>query len=231
MSTSDDQKTVAFILTSHNQKGENGEATGFHLSEAAHPWAVLNDAGIAVRFASIAGGKPPIDGQDAADSDPVCRAFLQDSDVQQQLADTPTADALIAQDIDAVFYVGGHGTMWDFPDNPQVQELARAVWSQGGALAAVCHGPSGLVNLKDNNGDYIVNGKRIAAFTDAEEQAVGLADVVPFLLASTLQARGAIHVPADNWAENVVVDGRLITGQNPASAHTLGIALRDALLA
>jgi len=129
----------------------------------------------------------------------------------------------------AIFYAGGHGTMWDLPDNATLGAITAAIYEAGGIAAAVCHGPAGLVNVKLSTGKYLVDGKDLAAFTDAEESAVGLTNVVPFLLASTLTARGARHKPAANWAANVVVSDRLITGQNPASARGVGEAIVSAL--
>ena len=131
----------------------------------------------------------------------------------------------------AIYFAGGHGAMWDFPQDPGVLRVTRAIAEAGGAVAAVCHGPAALVNVTLRDGGYLVAGKRVAAFTDAEERAVKLDGVVPFLLASTLSARGARHEPAPDWQTKVVVDGRLITGQNPQSATGVGEALRDALLA
>ena len=224
-------KTVLFVLTSHNQKGNTGQTTGFYLPEAAHPWAQVIDAGFNVAFTSPQGGKPPVDGLASAAQDCVCQRFLADPQVQTQLAHTPTPETLNAADYAGIFYVGGHGTMWDFPDNHALAQLASEIAAAGGIVAAVCHGPAGLVNIKRADGTYLVTGKRVAAFTDDEERAVGLAEVVPFLLASTLQTRGAIHIPAVNWAENVVVDGQLITGQNPASATGVGKAIVAALQA
>ena len=231
MSDAEKVKSVLFILTSHDKKGETDQPTGFYLAEAAHPWAILSDAGINVEFASIAGGQAPIDGLDLLETDPVCQRFMEDPEVKRSLLNTADVGVFEPEKFDAVLYVGGHGTMWDFPDDKAQRALAERVWQNGGLLAAVCHGPAGLVNLRDESGDYIVSGRKLAAFTDEEEQAVGLADVVPFLLASRLCERGALHQPAENWAAQVVTDGRLITGQNPASAVGVGQALRDALLA
>ncbi|MDE2049326.1 MAG: type 1 glutamine amidotransferase domain-containing protein, partial [Betaproteobacteria bacterium] len=134
-----------------------------------------------------------------------------------------------ADQFDAVFYAGGHGAMWDLPDNAALAAITARIYERGGAVAAVCHGPAGLLNVKLADGRYLVAGKQLSAFTDDEERAVGLADVVPFLLASQLQARGATHLAAPNWKPQVVVDGRLVTGQNPASATGVGEALRDVL--
>ena len=211
---------VLFVLTSHDKKGNTGQKTGFYLPEAAHPWNVLQQHQIEVDFVSPQGGRPPMDG--AEDADSVSRMFLDSPDVMQKLAATPTPDKINAEDYDAIMFVGGHGTMWDFPDNAKLSQIASTIYESGGIVGAVCHGPAALINLKLSNGSYLVSGKRVAAFTDEEERAVGLDGVVPFLLASTLRERGANHIAAPNWQQNVVVDGRLITGQNPASAEGVG---------
>jgi putative intracellular protease/amidase len=129
-----------------------------------------------------------------------------------------------------VFFAGGHGTMWDFADSPAVQKVIREIWEAGGIVSAVCHGPAALVNARLSDGSYLVAGKKLAAFTDDEEAEVKYTKVVPYLLATTLKERGALHQPAPNWTENVVTDGRLITGQNPASAHGVGTAVVASLL-
>jgi putative intracellular protease/amidase len=213
-------KKILFVLTSHDRKGDTGQPTGFYLPEAAHPWAVLDAAGYAVDFISPQGGAAPMDG--TAQPDPVCRRFLGTPAVMEKVRNTLRPGQVKAVDYAGIFYVGGHGTMWDFPDDTALAALGAAIYEAGGVVAAVCHGPAGLVNIKLADGRYLVDGKRLAAFTDDEERAVALDGVVPFLLASTLQQRGAIHVPAANWQENVVVDGRLVTGQNPASAAGVG---------
>lgn len=161
-----------------------------------------------------------MDGADV--DDPVNRAFLANSDVARKMERTATPSQVKADQYAAILFVGGHGTMWDFPNDTTLAQLAASIYESGGVVGAVCHGPAGLVNLKLSNGEYLVRGKRVAAFTDDEERAVNLAGVVPFLLAATLQERGAIHVPAPNWQANVIVDGRLVTGQNPASAEGVG---------
>lgn len=223
-----DVRPVLIVLTSHGQKGNTGQATGYYLSEVTHPLAVLHEAGLPVEFASIQGGEPPVDGLDL--NDPVNARYWADADFRQAVRTTPKLADVDPARYSAVLYAGGHGTVWDFPDSPAVQSLTRAVYEQGGVVAAVCHGPSALVNVRLTGGAYLVSGKRLAAFTDAEEQAVGLAEVVPFLLASTLAERGALHQAGANWSEQVVVDGRLVTGQNPQSAHGVGVALRSLLV-
>jgi putative intracellular protease/amidase len=219
---------ILFVLTSHDRKGDTGQPTGFYLPEAAHPWAVLQAAGFEIDFISPKGGKPPMDGVDL--SDPMNRAFLENSEVTRKVNNTPTPDQANVDDYAAIFFVGGHGTMWDFPNNTSLARLAASIYEDGGVVGAVCHGPAALVNLKLSNGQYLVNGKRVAAFTDDEERAVKLDGVVPFLLATTLSQRGAVHVPAPNWQSNVIVDDRLVTGQNPASAERVGQEIAALLL-
>lgn len=211
---------ILFVLTSHGRKGNTGQPTGFYLPEAAHPWAVLKAAGFEIDFVSPKGGKPPMDGVDLGDA--TSRLFLEDPDVARKIGNTPTPSQLNSGDYAAILFVGGHGAMWDFPDDPTLARLAASIYEEGGVVSAVCHGPAALVNLKLANGQYLVKDKRVAAFTDDEERAVKLDGVVPFLLATKLRQRGADHVPASNWQANVIVDQRLVTGQNPASAEGVG---------
>ncbi|MBL7486879.1 type 1 glutamine amidotransferase domain-containing protein [Frankia sp. AgB1.9] len=207
---------VLIGLTSHGKLGETGRTTGFYVSEAAHPWQVLTAAGHQVELASVAGGEPPRDGFDADDA--IQGAFLADPAIARQLAATRSFASVDPDRYDAVLFAGGHGTMWDFPNDTAAAALTRRIWEHGGIVAAVCHGPAALVNVTLSDGTYLVAGRDVAAFTDDEERAVGLAETVPFLLASTLAARGARHHPAPNFTAQVVRDGRLVTGQNPASA-------------
>jgi putative intracellular protease/amidase len=209
------------FLTSHSQLGDTGRTTGWYVPEAAHPWKEFIEAGWHVGFVSSAGGRPPMDGLDA--DDPVQAAFM--TVFGPNGPDTAVAAEVDASEVDVVVYVGGHGAMWDFPHDGAIEAISRTVWEHGGIVSAVCHGPAGLVNLRLSDGSRLVSGRRVAAFTDEEEEAVGLTDVVPFLLASTLTKNGAIHVPAPNWADHVVVDGQLITGQNPASATSVARAI------
>lgn len=204
------------VLSSHDQLGDTGRATGYYLPEAAHPHKVFTEAGWAVDFVSPQGGKPPMDGVDL--SDPVQQAFLDDPQVASALAATATPDQIDPSDYDVIFYAGGHGTMWDFPDNARLAEVAAQMYEAGGVVAAVCHGPAGLVNIRLSDGSYLVSGKQVSAFTDDEERAVGLDQVVPFLLQTRLTERGAHHSGAANFQPHVVGDDRLVTGQNPASA-------------
>lgn len=223
-------KPILFVLTSCAVKGATGVPTGFNLAEVTHPLDVLEAAGIRVEFASIQGGAPPLDGlEDMAD--PVIARYWADAGFRHALAHTLRLDEVDPARYAAVMFAGGHGTMWDFPDSAAAQKVIRDIDAAGGIVSAVCHGPAALVNARGADGSLLVSGKKLAAFTDGEEEEVQSTHVVPFLLASTLQQRGAHHQNAANWADNVVVDGRLITGQNPQSAASLGAQLRDALLA
>ena len=218
---------VLMVLTSHATKGDTGQPTGYYLSEVTHPAAVFEAAGFAIDYASIRGGEPPVDGLNL--DDPINARYWNNAAFRTAVRTTPRLDDIDATRYAAVFYAGGHGTMWDFPDSPAVQRVTRQIWEAGGVVAAVCHGPAALVNVRLSNGRPLVEGKRVAAFTDAEERAVKLENVVPFLLASTLVERGATHVPAADFQAQVVVDGRLVTGQNPASARGTAEAVVAAL--
>ena len=222
-------KPVLIVLTSHGVKGDTGQPTGFYLGEVTHPLAVFEAAGLKVEFASVQGGEPPVDGLDLNDA--INARYWNDATFRTAIRTTPSVDSIDPARYAAVLYAGGHGTVWDFPDSVGVQRIGRDIYEAGGVVGAVCHGPSALVNLKLSDGRYLVEGKQVAAFTDDEERAVKLENVVPFLLASTLQQRGARHQAADNWQVNVVTDGRLVTGQNPQSAHAVGEAIVAALQA
>lgn len=228
--TTIDIKPVLFVVTSVNVKGDTGIPTGFSLAEVTHPLEKLQDAGIAVEFASPQGGAAPTDGLEDM-NDPVIARYEGDAGFRHAIQNTQRLDTLDPARYSAIFFAGGHGTMWDFPDNLAAQHLIREIDAAGGIVSAVCHGPAALLNARRADGRLLVEGKRMAAFTDAEEEEVLSTHVVPFLLASTLVQRGALHQPMPNWSDNVVVDGRLITGQNPQSAAHLGCVLRDALLA
>jgi putative intracellular protease/amidase len=209
-------RKVLIALTSHGELGSTGRSTGFYLPEAAYPWKAFTDAGYTVDLVSVQGGRPPMDGIDP--SDPVQRAFLDDPQMSVKLENTPRPDQVKPTDYDAILYAGGHGAMWDFPDSTRLAEIARDIYESNGVVAAVCHGPAGLVNIVLSDGRYLVDGKEVAAFTNDEEAAVGLTEDVPFLLQTRLEQRGAKHSGAPNFQPWVVLDGRLVTGQNPASA-------------
>ena len=221
------QKPVLFVLTSHDRKGDTGEPTGFYLGEVTHPLSELDAGGIPVEFASIQGGEPPVDGLDLNDA--TNARYWSDENFRTAIRTTQRLDTVDAAKYAAIFFAGGHGAMWDFPTSPAVARVTRDVYEGGGVVAAVCHGPAALVNVKLSDGSYLVAGKRVSAFTDSEERAVKLDATVPFLLASQLAERGAQHEAAPDWTSKVVVDDRLVTGQNPQSASGVGAALRGLL--
>ncbi|GAB3459928.1 type 1 glutamine amidotransferase domain-containing protein [Azotobacter salinestris] len=227
-STHHPAKPVLFVLTSHGTKGSTGQPTGYYLGEVTHPLAVLQAAGIPVEFASIQGGEPPVDGLNLDDT--INARYWSDSAFRDAIRHTQRLGEVNPSKYSAIFFAGGHGAMWDFPDSPDVARVTREIYEAGGVVGAVCHGPAALVNVTLSNGAYLVAGKNLSAFTDDEERAVKLDQVVPFLLTSTLTQRGAQHHPAADWTAKVVVDGRLVTGQNPQSASGVGAAIRDLLL-
>ena len=215
MTNTRDRK-ILIVLTSHDDLGGTGKKTGFYVSETAYPWHVFSRAGYQVDLVSPKGGRPPQDGADLAD--PVQKAFLGDAEMSRKLTRTLRPQEVQARDYAAIFYAGGHGTMWDFPDDTALARIARDIYEAGGVVAAVCHGPAALVNITLSDGTYLVSGKEVSAFTNKEEAAVGLTGVVPFLLQTALEERGAKHVAGPNFQPKVSVSGRLVTGQNPASA-------------
>lgn len=222
---------ILFVLTSHNKLGNLDKPTGWYLPELAHPYHVLrNKAEITV--ASPAGGEAPLDPSSVeAAKDDVSVNFLNDD--QQVWKNTQKLDSFIgkAKEFDAIFYVGGHGPMFDLVDNPTSQQLIREFWEADKVVAAVCHAPAVLYDVKLSDGSLLVAGKEVTAFTNAEEEQVGLTDAVPFLPENALQkaSGGRFVKAAEPWGEKVVVTGKLITGQNPASATGVGVAIAKAL--
>lgn len=214
-------KPVLFVVSGHTELGDTGKKTGYFLSEVAHPWHVLSQAGVGIEFVSPSGGAVEMDPKSNDLEDPINVEFLASPDAKV-LNNTMKPSDVNPADFSAIFYAGGHGAMWDFPNNAELAQAAATIYENGGVVAAVCHGPAGLVDIKLSDGSYLVAGKKLAAFTNAEEDAVELTSVVPFLLADKLTERGAIHVPAKNFEAHVVVDERLVTGQNPASATGVG---------
>ncbi len=225
------ERKILFVLTGHDRLGPAGDdsvpKTGFHLAEAALPWAVLTEAGFCVDFVTPAGGPAPIDPSSRETDNPDAARFLDDDRVKRMLENTSALHDVSLEDYDAIYFPGGHGTMWDLPGNEAVQDAVRSLYENGRVVAAVCHGPAALVNVKLSDGSWLVAGKTVSVFTDEEERSVDKDSVVPFLLASKLGERGATIAKADNFQSSVSVDGRLVTGQNPASARELGERIRD----
>jgi putative intracellular protease/amidase len=225
-------RPILILTTSHDRIGDTGRATGFYWEELAVPYWALRDAGHAVVFASPKGGMPPADPSSARAEGraPAVQRFLDDPDAMHALAHSlPVADAKAA-DYAGVFLPGGHGTMWDMSQTPAVGQIVGQVFDAGGVVGAVCHGPAGLLEARLPDGTPIVAGRRVNGFTDAEERAVGLADVVPYLLESRLRALGGLFEGnPSNFGPHAVRDGRLVTGQNPASSAAVARLLVAAL--
>lgn len=217
------KKKILFVVTSHDKKGNTGEDTGYYLGEVSHPWEVLHKAGYEIDFVSPKGGTPPVDGFDL--KDPVNKEFWENKEYKNKIDHSLQPSQVKPDNYSAVFYAGGHGAMWDFADNTELAGIASKIYENGGIVAAVCHGPSGLVNIKLNNGKYLVDGKKINAFTNEEEAEVKLTNVVPFLLEDKLKERGAKFEKSGLWQNHVVTDQRVITGQNPQSAKSVGEAI------
>jgi putative intracellular protease/amidase len=211
---------ILMVLTSHDKLGDTGGKTGFWLEEFASPYYVFKDAGAEVVLASPKGGQPPLDpnseGEDSQTED--TRRFEKDKQAQQQLASTIKLSEVNADDFDAVFYPGGHGPLWDLTHDQHSIALITRTLQANKPLAAVCHAPAVLTEVRTNQGVPLVKGKTVTGFSNSEEKAVQLTEVVPFLLEDRLKALGGSYKKADDWASFVQVDGRLITGQNPASS-------------
>ncbi|MGK4007211.1 type 1 glutamine amidotransferase domain-containing protein [Sorangium sp. So ce1036] len=208
---------ILMIVTSHERLGETGQQTGFWLEELAAPYRAFVEAGADVDIASPEGGRPPADPKSASDPSEAVQWFLADERAQARLASTLRLDAVSA-DHDAYFVVGGHGVMWDLASDAAAARLLGGAFDRGKVVAAVCHGPGALVGVRLASGEPLVKGRRVSAFSDEEEQAVGLAGVVPFALESRLRALGGRYERGPMWKPFAVRDGRLVTGQNPASS-------------
>ena len=222
---------ILVVLTSHDQLGDTGLPTGFWLEELAAPYYVFKDAGADLTLASPLGGQPPLDpkSDDADAQTDATHRFKADSAANSKLASTAKLDSLAASDFDAVFYPGGHGPLWDLVDNPASIKLIEDFWASNKPVSAVCHAPIALVNAKDSSGEFIVKGRDVTGFTNSEEAAVGLTDVVPLLVENTMITRGAKYSKADDWQSYTRQDGNLITGQNPGSSEAVAHLVLAAL--
>lgn len=220
---------VLIVVTSHGQLGNTGKPTGYYLSEVAHPYAALQERGFQIDIASPKGGKAPLDPGSLHAEDKVSMAVYENKESRAKLENTLRLSSVNPADYAAVLYAGGHGTMWDFRGDKDIESLNRGIYENGGVVAAVCHGPAALLTTRLSNGKLLVEGKNVAGFSDAEEYAAGLVEVTPFLLETELKAAGANYSKAGLWEKYVVVDGRLVTGQNPASAEEVGIQVAKAV--
>ena len=222
---------ILIVLTSHDQLGDTGKKTGFWLEEFVSPYYRLKDAGVQVTLASPLGGQPPLDPKsnepDFQTDD--TRRFDDDKAAQNELRNTAKLAEMKVEDFDAVFYPGGHGPLWDLYKDKYSIALIEGFIAAGKPVATVCHAPAALLRAKDQNGDPLVKGKEVTGFSNTEEAAVELTDVVPYLVEDQLTAMGGVYQKVEDWNSLAVVDGLIITGQNPGSSAAVAEALIKAL--
>ena len=220
---------ILMILTSHDKLGDTGKKTGFWLEEFAGPYYVLLDAGAEITLASPAGGQPPLDPQsDVPDAQTkATERFKKDDAAQQALAHTTKLAEIDADGFDAVFYPGGHGPLWDLAENTDSQRIIKTCMAEDRPLAAVCHAPAIFKHTKGADEKSLISGRRVTGFSNTEEAGVGLTKVVPFLVEDMLKANGGRYEKGPDWGAYVVVDGKLVTGQNPASSEAAAKALLE----
>ena len=222
---------ILFVLTSHDKLGDTGKKTGFWVEEFANPYYTLLDKGADITIATPKGGAAPIDpssdSPDAATED--TERFNNDADAKERIANTKVLVDMNANDFDAVFYPGGHGPLWDLANDETSIALIETFNSQDKPIAFVCHAPAALKNVKDTNGNALVKGKKVTGFTNSEEAAVQLTDVVPFLVEDMLNENGGIYSKKEDWTPYAIQDGNLITGQNPASSELVAEKLLESL--
>jgi len=218
---------VLMVLTSHDQLGNTGRKTGFWLEELAAPYYTFKEAGLEIVLASPKGGQPPLDpkSNEPANQTDMTRRFELDPEATAQLAATVRLDQVTQADFDTVFYPGGHGPLWDLAEDKNSIALIESFIAAGKPAALVCHAPGVLRHVKAADGKPLVEGKKVTGFTNSEEAAVGLTDIVPFLVEDELKAKGGVYSKGEDWAPYVVTDGLLITGQNPASSSSAAAIL------
>ena len=220
---------ILLVLTSHDELGNTGHKTGFWLEEFATPYYIFKDANADITLASPNGGQPPLDPKsDEPDfQTEATERFKKDADAQAALANTLKLSDISADDYDAVFYPGGHGPLWDLAEDRNSIALIESMYSAGKPVAAVCHAPAVFRHTKAPDGSPLIAGKSVTGFSNTEEDAVQLSEVVPFLLEDELKAKGASYSKADDWHPYAITDGNLITGQNPASSDPVAKAVLE----
>jgi len=225
------QMKVLMVMTSHDQLGDTGKKTGIWLEEFAAPYYVFKDA-VGVVLASVKGGEPPIDprSEEPEAQTPATIRFKSDTEAQAVFAHTQKLAEISPKDFDAVFYPGGHGPLWDLAEDQHSIKLIETMYAEGKPVSALCHGPAAFRHAKSPDGSPLVKGKSVTGFSNSEEAAVGLTRVVPFLIEDMLKANGGIYLNAEDWQPYGMIDGNLITGQNPASAEGTAWLLLDRLV-
>ena len=218
---------ILVVVTSHDKLGDTGNKTGFWLEELAAPYYTFLDAGAELTLASPAGGQPPLDpSSNAPDAQTeATNRFQADLDAQSALANTHKLDEIDIAEFDAVFYPGGHGPLWDLAESATSVRLIENALAANKPVATVCHAPGVLRHVKDSDGKPLVAGRQVTGFSNSEEEAVGLTNVVPFLVEDMLKEQGGQYSKGDDWGSYVLVDGLLITGQNPGSSEETAQAL------
>jgi len=228
---SNGKKTILFVMTSNEKLGSSDHPTGSYLPEFAHPYNFLIKH-YNIEFASPKGGVTPIDpgSRELFKADEECNAFLANEVAMNAINTTIPLEKINSKDYDAIFYPGGHGPMYDLTDHPKSQALAKEIYENGGLVSSVCHGTCALVNVKLSNGQYLIKGKKVTGFSNAEEDAVQMTKDMPFLLEDVIKERGGLYTKASElWGTHVLVDGQLVTGQNPGSSAELSQAIHKAL--
>ena len=222
---------VLFVLTSHSELGNTGKKTGFWIEEFAAPYYVMKDAGVEITLASPKGGQPPIDPKSEAEDaqTPATKRFTEDNELKETLASTVKLEEVNQADYDAVFYPGGHGPLWDLANDEKSIALIEDFYNNNKPVAFVCHAPGALIKVKSTNGEPLVKGKTVTGFSNTEEDAVQLTDVVPFLLEDEIKKLGGIYSKGPDWGSYIKKDGLLITGQNPGSSEEAAELLLETL--
>lgn len=222
---------ILFVLTSHDTLGDTGKKTGFWIEEFANPYYSLMDKGVDITIATPKGGKAPIDPSSNTDDaqTEATKRYWDDKEAQERIANTKVLSEINASDFDAVFYPGGHGPLWDLANDATSIKLIETFNEQKKPIAFVCHAPAALKNVKGKDGSSLVKGKKVTGFTNSEEKAVQLTDVVPFLVEDMLKENGGIYSKKEDWAVYAIQEGNLITGQNPASSELVAEKLLAAL--
>ncbi|QTN33245.1 type 1 glutamine amidotransferase domain-containing protein [Akkermansiaceae bacterium] len=228
-----EEAPILLVLTNHAKLGDSGKLTGFFLSEAAHPYEVFTENGNPVTLASPKGGFAPLDPKSFDLKDEANASFWKKfgngDEKKPGVEKTIALSEVDTKAYGAIFFAGGHGAMWDFPDSESLKKVTVSIYEDNGSVGAVCHGPAALVNVKLSDGKLLIAGKKTAVFTNSEESAVKLSETVPFLLQDSFEKAGATVETAEDFSENAVRDGRLVTGQNPASAKKAAELLLEAL--